>query len=151
MDDPLEANDEIEDTPIVQPVEKKKRVLTPAQLESLRKGREKGLNMIRNKGQINRQIKEEQEKIKQIKKDEKINTVQELKEITDLAYLRRKMEGLEVKFDGYLNEKQERRKLKEQNNIEKTVKKELPRAVNDIMLQQKIADEMKNNIFYNRI
>ena len=151
MDDPLETNDEIEDTPIVQPVEKKKRVLTPAQLESLRKGREKGLNMIRNKGQINRQIKEEQEKIKQIKKDEKINTVQELKEITDLAYLRRKMEGLEVKFDGYLNEKQERRKLKEQNNIEKTVKKELPRAVNDIMLQQKIADEMKNNIFYNRI
>lgn len=149
---------EKQDKPVV---EKKKKVMSEKQLEALKKGRQLGVEKLKQKGELTRAKQEEFKEIKKIKEEEKIHEIDDLKKINDLNYIRKVAENLHnkislldnvnYKFDNFLKEKEERRKLKDSKAIEHTVKQELPKAVNSLYLQQKLQNEMRNNPWLGRV
>lgn len=157
--------EEVEEVPVkVEPV-KKKRVMSEKQLEALARGRAKGKDVIRAKGALTREVKETTNTIQKIKQEEKVSEIEDLKKINDLNYIRKTTEELmnrfsmvdaniknvESKFNGYLTEREQRKKMKDENVVEKTIKANIPKAMNDMMYKEKIQKEMKNNPFYGRL
>jgi len=156
VEEPVEEPvEEIVPEPVV--VEKKKKVLSQAQLDALARGRQRGVEKLKEKGNITRAKQSEIKQIKQIKEEEKINDVEELKEVNNLHYIRKTVEHLnnkinvldEVnnKFSHYLTDRETRKKMKDQNVIQKTVKSEIPRVVNEVMLNERVSRELSRNPF----
>ena len=61
------------------------------------------------------------------------------------------IKSVENRFDSYLTERNERKKAKDNNTIERTIKQQLPKTMNDMMYRDKIEKERANNIFYGQI
>lgn len=149
----------------VQPVNKPKKVLSEKQLQALALGRQKGMEKLKQSGEITKQKKEVVNRVKQIKQEEKIDTVQELSRYADASNIKKyvedlsgkfdnihsKFQNIDSKFDSYLTERQQRLKDKQNRVLEETVKKELPRAMNDIYLKEKISKELSRNPLMNRV
>lgn len=144
---------------------KKKKVLTQAQLDALARGRAKGVEKLKQKGLMTAQVKETQKTIKKLKEDEKVETIEDLKKVNDLNYIRKTTEDMinkfnmidtniknvENKFNSYLSEREERKRVKDANTVEKVIKQQLPKTMNDMMYREKIQKEQANNPFYGRI
>jgi len=149
----------------VETVAKKKRVLSQAQLDALARGRQKGVEKLKAKGAMTKQVKESKETIQKLKEEEKLDTIDDIKKINDLNYIRKTTEqmfdkfsmldtnikSVENRFDSYLTERNERKKAKDNNTIERTIKAQLPKTMNDMMYKDKIEKERANNIFYGQI
>lgn len=149
----------------VETVVKKKKVLSQAQLDALARGRQKGVEKLKAKGAMTKQVKETKETMRKLKEEEKIDTIEDLKKVNDLNYIRRTTEDMinkfsmidnniknvESKFNSYLSEREERKKAKDNNTIERTIKAQLPKTMNDMMYKDKIEKERANNIFYGQI
>lgn len=166
----MENNDEIEEVEEVEapkaplPI-KKKRVMSEKQLEALARGRAKGVEKLKQKGAMTKQVVESKKMVQKIKEEEKVDTIEDIKKINDLNYIRKTTEELmnrfsmvdaniknvESKFNGYLTEREERKKMKDNNIVEKTIKQQLPKTMNDMMYKEKIQKEMKSNPFYGRL
>lgn len=144
---------------------KKKRILSQAQLDALARGRAKGVEKLRAKGAMTKQVKQSKETIQKLKEEEKLDTIDDIKKINDLNYIRRTTEeminkfsamdtnikSVENRFNNYLTEREERKKAKDNNTIERTIKQQLPKTMNDLMYKEKIERERQNNIFYGQI
>ena len=149
----------------VETVVKKKRVLSQAQLDALARGRQKGVEKLKQKGAMTKKVKESRETIQKLKEDEKLDTIEDIKKVNDLNYIRKTTEeminrfsmidtnikSVENRFDNYLTERNERKKAKDNNTIERTIKQQLPKTMNDMMYRDKIERERQNNIFYGQI
>ena len=166
-----EYSEEIEEEVIdekpkqVETVVKKKRVLSQAQLDALARGRAKGVEKLKAKGAMTKQVKESRETIQKLKNEEKLETIDDIKKINDLNYIRKTTEemvnkfsmmdtnikSVENRFNNYLTERDERKKAKDNNTIERTIKQQLPKTMNDMMYRDKIERERQNNIFYGQI
>jgi hypothetical protein len=137
---------------IVAPVqEKKKKVLTQKQLDALAEGRKKGAEKLREhqtrckeKTAVKKEIKENILKAKE-------KEVDDLKKINDYVKFKSSIDDLNDKFSSFLEEKKQRQKLKEQNLVEKTIKKELPNTMASIMMKDRIDKELSNNPFFGRV
>lgn len=163
----MDEENEIIETDVSQmdkPV-KKKKVMSQAQLDALARGRAKGVEKLKQKGLMTAQVKESQKTIKKLKEDEKLDTIEDLKKVNDLNYIRKTTEeminrfslidtnikNVENKFNSYLSEREERKRVKDSNTVEKVIKQQLPKTMNDMMYRDKIQKEQANNPFYGRI
>lgn len=163
----MDEENEIVETDVSQkdkPV-KKKKVMSQAQLDALARGRAKGVEKLKQKGLMTAQVKESQKTIKKLKEDEKLDTIEDLKKVNDLNYIRKTTEeminrfslidtnikNVENKFNSYLSEREERKRVKDSNTVEKVIKQQLPKTMNDMMYRDKIQKEQANNPFYGRI
>ena len=63
----------------VETVAKKKRVLSQAQLDALARGRQKGVEKLKAKGAMTKQVKESKETIQKLKEEEKLDTIDDIK------------------------------------------------------------------------
>lgn len=169
--EPEEAEPEPVPEPVpVQKVKKElppkpKKVLTQKQLDALARGRQLGVERLRQKGTITRQQQAVQKDIKELKQQERIQNAEELSKYADISYVRKtvddlnnkflniysKFENIDGKFSNFLTEKEQRKKEKDSRIVEETIKKELPRAVNDIYFKQKLNRELSNNPFLGRV
>ena len=61
------------------------------------------------------------------------------------------IKNVESKFNGYLTEREQRKKAKDENVVEKTIKANIPKAMNDMMYKEKLAKEQSKNPFYMRL
>ena len=155
-----ETEFEEEEEPIQQPV-KTKRVMSEKQLQALAEGRKKGVEKLRQKGDTTRNKDVVNKQVKQLKQEELIQSTDELKNYADLSYIRKSVEDLNNRyksvedlnnrFSGYLSEREQRKADKQNNVLNETVKKELPRAVNNALMAQKIERENSNNRFMGRV
>jgi len=146
---------EISENLEVEVPEKKKRVLSEKQLEALAEGRKRGVEKLKQKGAITKEKQEEIKQIKQIKVEEKIDEIEDLRKINSLHDIRKKvddmygkiniLETVNNKFDNFLKEKQERRKMKDDNTIKKTVEERLPQTVSDMYVSLKIKNELSKS------
>lgn len=163
----MDEENEIIETDVSQkdkPV-KKKKVMSQAQLDALARGRAKGVEKLKQKGLMTAQVKESQKTIKKLKEDEKLDTIEDLKKVNDLNYIRKTTEeminrfslidtnikNVENKFNSYLSEREERKRVKDSNTVEKVIKQQLPKTMNAMMYRDKIQKEQANNPFYGRI
>jgi hypothetical protein len=133
--------------PIVQEKPKRTRKMTPELLEKLKTARELALKAKREGKQINEELgqyKKEtfSEKIDQVetykKLKEKVND--EVKK-NEIVLINKKMDELYNKFDGYLQEKTQRRHMKDQRKQEKKasqIVKELPNAISQHILENEV-------------
>jgi len=167
IDDFIEEIEEIEEEKPkqVETVVKKKRVLSQAQLDALARGRQKGVEKLKQKGAMTKKVKESKETIQKLKEEEKLDTIDDIKKINDLNYIRKTTEemvnkfsmldtnikSVENRFNSYLTEREQRKQAKDNNTIERTIKQQLPKTMNDMMYRDKIERERKNNIFYGQI
>ena len=167
IDDFIEEIEEIEEEKPkqVETVVKKKRVLSQAQLDALARGRQKGVEKLKQKGAMTKKVKESKETIQKLKEEEKLDTIDDIKKINDLNYIRKTTEeminrfsmldtnikSVENRFNSYLTEREQRKQAKDNNTIERTIKQQLPKTMNDMMYREKIERERKNNIFYGQI
>ena len=167
IDDFIEEIEEIEEEKPkqVETVVKKKRVLSQAQLDALARGRQKGVEKLKAKGAMTKQVKESKETIQKLKNEEKLDSIDDIKKINDLNYIRKTTEEMvnrfsmldtniktvENRFNSYLTEREQRKQAKDNNTIERTIKQQLPKTMNDMMYREKIERERKNNIFYGQI
>jgi hypothetical protein len=147
---------------------KPKKVLTEKQLQALAEGRKKGVEKLKQKGETTRKQTEVVKRIKELKKEAKVENTQQLEKIADASQVRLIVENLNNRFDafhnkfesldnnfrsidenfrGYLTDKQKRHEEKKSRVIQETVKRELPRAVNDVYLNHKLKKEQSNNPF----
>jgi hypothetical protein len=146
---------EISENLEVEVPEKKKRVLSEKQLEALAEGRKRGVEKLKQKGAITKEKQEEIKQIKQIKVEEKIDEIEDLRKINSLHDIRKKvddmygkiniLETVNNKFDNFLKEKQERRKMKDDNTIKKTIEERLPQTVSDMYVSLKIKNELSKS------
>ena len=146
-------------------VVKKKRVLSQAQLDALARGRAKGVEKLKAKGAMTKKVKESKETIQKLKEAEKLDTIEDIKKVNDLNYIRKTTEemvnrfsmmdtnikNVENRFNSYLTEREQRKQAKDNNTIERTIKQQLPKTMNDMMYRDKIERERQNNIFYGQI
>ena len=163
----MDEGNEIEEVEVpvkVEPI-KKKRVMSEKQLEALARGRAKGKDVIRAKGVLTREVKESTNTFQKIKQEEKVDTIEDIKKINDLNYIRKQTEELnnkinnihlkfndiDTKFSGYLTEREERKKIKDSKIVEKTIKANIPKALSDVMYKEKLAKEQSKNPFYGRL
>jgi len=167
IDDFIEEIEEIEEEKPkqVETVVKKKRVLSQAQLDALARGRQKGVEKLKQKGAMTKKVKESKDTIQKLKEEEKLDTIDDIKKINDLNYIRKTTEeminrfsmldtnikSVENRFNSYLTEREQRKQAKDNNTIERTIKQQLPKTMNDMMYREKIERERKNNIFYGQI
>ena len=167
IDDFIEEIEEIEEEKPkqVKTVVKKKRVLSQAQLDALARGRQKGVEKLKQKGAMTKKVKESKETIQKLKEEEKLDTIDDIKKINDLNYIRKTTEEMvnrfsmldtniktvENRFNSYLTEREQRKQAKDNNTIERTIKQQLPKTMNDMMYREKIERERRNNIFYGQI
>lgn len=163
----MDETEIIEDEMVLQekPEGKPKRKLSEKQLEALARGRQLGVQKLKQKGNITRQVNESNKQLQKMKIEEKISDIEEIKKINDLNYIRKSTEELmdrfntiseninkvDSRFSGYLNEREERKKMKDNNLIQKTIKQELPKTMSDMMYKTKMEKEISNNPFYGRI
>jgi len=147
------------------PNSKPKRKLTDKQLEALARGRQRGVEKLKEKGKITKAVQESNKQLEKIKNEEKLETVEDIKKLNDLNYIRKTNEELiskfnsvydnisrvENRFNTYLQDREERKKMKDNQVIQKTVRQELPKTVNDMMYKTKLEKEMMNNPFYGRL
>jgi hypothetical protein len=133
--------------PIVQEKPKRTRKMTPELLEKLKTARELALKAKREGKQINEELgqyKKEtfSEKIDQVetykKLKEKVND--EVKK-NEIVLINKKMDELYNKFDGYLQEKTQRRHMKDQRKQEKKasqIVRELPNSISQHILEGEV-------------
>ena len=142
MEEPEEIQEEVEEQ--VQHI-KTKKVMSEKQLEALRKGRELGKLKLKEHAQKKHVEHVEKVKVetavKQAKQETKTRCIEDLKKVADTYELRKKIDTIDEKLSSYLEEKKERRKMKETSSIDKSVKTQLPRAVNEAMMKQKLQNE----------
>jgi uncharacterized Ntn-hydrolase superfamily protein len=160
--------DEPQEPIYTEPV-KKKKVLTEKQLQALAAGRAKGLQKLKQSGIITQQKKEADKKVKEIKDEllveNRLKETEDLSKFADISIVRKSVEDLnnkfaniyskfdniDSKFNNYLNDREERKKIKQNRVVEETVKKEIPKAVNNLYLQQKLNREFSNNPYLGRV
>lgn len=144
---------------------KAKKVLTEKQMEALAKGREKGRMKLEEKHAIQNKAKAINKEVKELKQQELIKNTDDLKEFADVSFIRKsveslndrfsqihnKFESIDNRFNGYLTERQQRKLDKQNNILSETIKKELPKTVNDLYMKQKIQKELSNNPFLGRV
>ena len=142
---PVVENQIVENVPVVQP--KRTRKMTPELLEKLKKARELALLSKQKGKQINEelnQVKKEtfMDKVDQIETYKKIKEkVSEEVSKNEIVSINKKMEDLYSKFDGYLQEKVQRRQLKAEQKQQKKanqIVKELPAAVSQHILEEEL-------------
>lgn len=152
--------------------EKPKKKLSEKQLQALAEGRKRGVEKLKQKGEITRKNQDVQKRVKEIKKQTQIEKTEELEKFADVSQVRQIVEKLNNRFDefhnkfssldnnfrsidenfrGFLTEKQKRQEEKKSRIVQETVKRELPRAVNDVYLQEKLKKEQNNNPFWGRV
>ena len=163
--DEIDEIEEVEEAPKAPLPIKKKRVMSEKQLEALARGRAKGVEKLKQKGAMTQQVVESKKMVQKIKEDEKVDTIEDIKKINDLNYIRKttedminkfnnihtKFNDIDTKFSGYLTDREERKKMKDNNIVEKTIKQQLPKTMNDMMYKEKIQKAMKSNPFYGRL
>ncbi len=142
---PVIENQIVENVPAIQP--KRTRKMTPDLLEKLKKARELAL-LAKQKGkQINEELgiaKKEtfSEKIDQVETYKKLKEkVSEEVSKNEIVSINKKMEELHNKFDGYLQEKAQRRQLKDERKQQKKaneIVKELPGVVSQHILEEEL-------------
>lgn len=150
-----EVDDDVEEI-VEEPVKvivKPKRKLTEAQLENLRKGRELGKLKLKEHAQKKHTDYVEKVKIekavKTAKEETKTRSIEDLKKVADTYELRKKIDTIDEKLSHYLDEKKERRKMKDGGEIQKTVKQQLPNLVNNALMKDKMNGEY--NMYLGRI
>lgn len=164
---PVETEEEDYEDEIEQKIEpvKPKKKLTEKQLEALANGRKKGLELLKKSGEMTQKNKEVYKQAKQLQEQEKIKKVEELSKYADVSVVRQSVENLNNKFNeihskfesidnrfsSYLTDREKRKQLKEQNLVEKTIKKELPNTMASIMMKDRIDKELSNNPFFGRV
>jgi hypothetical protein len=162
----IEEEEQQEEEEYIQPQPvKTKRVMSEKQLQALAEGRKKGVEKLRQKGNITRNKQAVHRQVKELKEQEVIQSTDELKKYADVSYIRKsveelnnrfssihsKFENIDNRFNGYLSEREQRKADKQNNILNETVKKELPRAVNEVFMSQKVQKELSNNRFMGRV
>lgn len=169
-DESLEDIEKIIIKPLVKPLKnidepKKKRVMSEKQLESLARGRMLGVQKLREKGAMTVKVKETHKQLEQVKQSEKIDSIEDLRKLNDLNHIRKSIDNMNdkfssidanfnnihSKFDGYLSEREKRKQMKNENTIQKTIQKELPKTMNDLLYQQKYNDQIARNPYIGRV
>jgi Tfp pilus assembly protein FimT len=141
---PVVENQSVENVPTIQP--KRTRKMTPELLEKLQQAREMALKAKKEGKQINDEHKEIKETFGQ-----KVNDIETFKKIkekvseevskNEIVSINKKMEELHNKFDGYLQEKVQRRQLKAEQKQQKKanqIVKELPGVVSQHILEEEL-------------
>lgn len=140
LEEETQEVEEVEEKPV-----KPKRKLTEAQLENLKKGRELGKLKLKEHAQKKHEDYVEKVKIesavKNAKQETKTRSIEDLKKVADTYELKKKIDTIDEKLSSYLEEKKERRKMKETTSVDKSVKEHLPKVVNNMMMKQKIQQE----------
>lgn len=135
-----------ESVPVVEKP-KRTRKMTPEALEKLKKARELALKAKKEGKEINEQLglyKKEtfSEKIDQVETYKKLKEkVDEEVKKNEIVAINKKMDELYSKFDGYLQEKVQRRQIKDERKQQKKaheIVKELPNAVSQHILEQEV-------------
>jgi hypothetical protein len=73
---------------------KKKRQMSQAQLDALARGRAKGVEKLKQKGAMTKQVVESKKIVQKIKEDEKLDTIEDIKKINDINYIRKTTEDM---------------------------------------------------------
>lgn len=139
VETPIEDLEEVEE--IVEKVVKPKRVMNEKQLEALKKGRELGILKKKQMGELTNEKKKVENVVKAVKQEAKVASIDDLRKVADTYELRKKIDTIDEKLSSYLDEKKERRKMKESTSIDRSVKAQLPRAVNEAMMIKKLQGE----------
>lgn len=157
--------EEIEPEPEPEKPQKTKKVLTEKQKQALAIGRQKGREKLEEKHKIQNKAKAINKEVKLLKEEELIKDTNQLEKYADVSYIRKsveslndrfsqinnKFESIDNRFNGYLTERQQRKLDKQNNILSETIKKELPKTVNDLYMKQKIQKELSNNPFLGRV
>jgi hypothetical protein len=140
-------DDENIQKPVLQEKPKRTRKMTPELLEKLKAARELALKAKKEGKQINEQLGQYKKETFSEKIDQ-VETYKKLKEKVDdevkkneIVLINKKMDELYTKFDGYLQEKTQRRQMKEQRKDQKKanqIVKELPNAISQHILEGEV-------------
>jgi DNA polymerase sigma len=155
---------EPEKIPIFLPV-KTKRVMSEKQLAALAKGRMLGVEKLKLKGAMTNKVKETNRELNKVKESEKVDNIEDLRKLNDLNFIRKSIENMtskfntidtnfnniHSKFDGYLTDREKRKNMKNENTIQKTIQKELPKTMQDMLFKQKTDQQMANNPYLGRV
>jgi hypothetical protein len=144
---------------------KTKRVMSEKQLEALSRGRMLGVEKLKLKGAMTNKVKETNRELNKVKESEKVDNIEDLRKLNDLNFIRKSIESMTTKFntidsnfnninskfDGYLNDREKRKLMKNENTIQKTIQKELPKTMQDMLFKQKTDQQMANNPYLGRV
>lgn len=148
-----------------EPIKKTKKPMSEKQLEVLALGRAKGREKLLQKHAVSKKEKEVVTRVKNLKKEARIDKIDNMEKIVDVSYIKSsieklnsrfedidgKFQNIDSKFTGYLTEREQRKADKKANIVENTIRKELPKTMNDIYMKQKIQKELSNNPFLGRV
>ncbi len=172
LEEELEEEEQVASPVIQEKIQKPKKKLSEKQLQALAEGRKRGVEKLKQKGEMTRKEQDVVKRVKEIKKQVKIEKTQDLEKYADVSQVRHIVENLNSRFDafnnrfesldnnfksidenfrGFLTEKQKKQEEKKGRILQDTIKKELPRAVNEVYLNEKLKKEQYNNPFWGRV
>ncbi len=157
---PEVENNIVQTVPMQVTKPKRTRTMTPEALEKLKKARELAIKARKEGKVINEELavaKKEtfSDKIDQVESYHKLKArVDDEVKKNEIVAINKKMEDLYNKFDGYLQEKSQRRQFKDQRKQEKKanqIVRELPGVVSQQILEQEVKrlelDRWKKRMF----